>query len=100
MDLPTRIKIGGVLYTVSTENALCRDRDKLGESCGNDLSIVIDSSIPRQNKESVLLHEILEQINYQYELSLNHEKITVLGTALYQIMKDNPSFMEFMLREI
>jgi predicted heme/steroid binding protein len=100
MELPAKIKIGGLVYRVSTDNALGRDRNRLGESSGNDLTIAIDSSIPRQNKESVILHEVLEQINYRYELCLDHEKITVLETALYQVMKDNPSFMEFMLSEI
>lgn len=89
MNIPDKIKIGGHIYKCKLDSKLARDHDANGMSCGNDLEIVIDSTLPVQNQESTLLHEILEQINYRYELGLSHDKITILETALYQVLKDN-----------
>lgn len=89
MKLPNIIKIGGHVYSVSSSNTLARDNDAHGSSCGNALEITIDTTIPEQNQESALLHEILEQINYRYELRLEHRQITILESALYQVLRDN-----------
>lgn len=90
MQIPTKVKIGGHAYECELVSNLARDDDALGRSCGNALRIEIDDSISHENKESTLLHEILEQINYRYGLRLEHNQIKILETALYQIIKDNP----------
>ncbi len=89
MELPATIKIGGHIYRVSTSNTMARDSDAYGSSCGNALEIIIDTTVPEQNQQSALLHEILEQINYRYELGLEHWQITILESALYQVLRDN-----------
>ncbi|SHH54639.1 hypothetical protein SAMN02745135_01154 [Caloranaerobacter azorensis DSM 13643] len=89
MRIPEKIKIGGHTYICKFDDKLSRDTSANGMSCGNSLEIIIDSSLPEENQESVLLHEILEQINFRYELNLEHEKITILESALYQVLKDN-----------
>lgn len=90
MELPATVKIGGHIYQVKTSSTLARDSDVHGSSCGNALEITIDTTIPKQNQESVLLHEIIEQINYRYELRLEHRQISVLESAIYQVIRDNP----------
>lgn len=89
MRIPETIKIGGLIYKCIEVENLSRDKNANGASCGNGLYIEIDKSLPEQLKESVLLHEILEQINYIYELELDHKTITTLEAALYQVFKDN-----------
>lgn len=84
-----KIKIGGFDYKYIEEENLTRDYGNLGQSCANNLTIIVDKSMPEQQKESTLIHEILEQINCNYELSLNHSQICTLETALYQVYKDN-----------
>lgn len=90
MELPAMIKIGGYIYSVKSSDTLARDSDALGSSCGNALEITIDTTIPKQNQESALLHEIIEQINYRYELKLTHNQISILESAIYQVLQDNP----------
>jgi len=90
MVLPDTIRLGGYTYAVKLKAALSRDEGALAHSCGNALEIEIDSTIPEQNQESALLHEIIEQINYRYELKLRHSQITTLETALYQVLRDHP----------
>ena len=99
MEIPEKVKIGGHEYTCKTVPCLGRDHSANGRSCGNSLEIEIEETLPQQNKESTLIHEILEQINYRHELDLPHEKISILETALYQIMRDNPQTVKFIMGE-
>ncbi len=98
--IPETIKIGGHIYDCAASDKITRDSNSLGNSCGNALEIKIDSTIPHQNQQSTLLHEILEQISYRYELCLEHSKITVLETALFQVMQDNPEAMKFIMKKV
>lgn len=87
--LPQKLKIAGYNYVVETDPILIRDRSRMGESCANALTITLDPTVPKQVQETALLHEILEQVNYHYELKLEHAQISVLETALYQVWQDN-----------
>jgi hypothetical protein len=94
MNIPEKIKIGGIIYNCNMSNTLTRDSAVLGTSCGNACEIVIDSTTQKQNQETTLLHEIIEQINFRYELKLEHNQITTLESALYQVIKDNPEIFK------
>jgi hypothetical protein len=83
------LKIGGYDYKVRLEKHWNRDNGASGSQCGNALEIYIDPDFPEQNKESTLLHEIIEAINYHYSLHIEHDKIMVLEATLYQVLKDN-----------
>lgn len=37
----------------------------------------------------ILLHEILEAINYRLELGLEHSKLCILSEVLHQVLRDN-----------
>jgi hypothetical protein len=89
MNIPNKLKIGGYNYSVKLDPKLIRDNGHQGSQCANGLEILIDPNLPKENQESVMLHEILEAINYHYALNLEHDKIMVLETALYQVIKDN-----------
>jgi hypothetical protein len=94
LNIPSTVKIGGIVYDLMFSNTAARDSNSLGSSCANSCEILIDSTAPKQNQESTLIHEIIEQINYRYELNLEHNKITTLETALYQVIKDNPGIFK------
>ena len=89
MVIPNKLKIGGHEYSVTETDNLLRDSQAAGHSCGNGLYIGIDSSMPQSNKESTLLHEIIEQINYLNNLNLPHQVISTLETSLYQVFTEN-----------
>lgn len=42
------------------------------------------------HQRAVLLHEILEALNYRLELNLKHDKITQLESGLFSVFSDNP----------
>jgi len=45
------------------------------------------SKVPRELLETTFIHEVIEAINYHYELSLKHQNITLLETTLYDTFK-------------
>ena len=86
------VRILGANYSVSYEEDLF---DAVGAVHNNTLEIKIRSS--RHNPEhqkSVLLHEIIEVLNYRLELDLEHNQITQLETGLFSVLQDNPSLVK------
>jgi len=49
--------------------------------------------------KSVLIHEIIEALNYRLELKLDHNVITSLEAGFFQIIQDNPEFLKLFLEE-
>lgn len=59
-------------------------------SCDTMRGIIeIDANQPTDHKELSLLHEIIEAINRENELELEHNAIMVISNQLYQVIKDN-----------
>lgn len=88
------IKIGGLNYSVKKVKDLARDHAALGRCCGNSASIEIDMEIGKNVTDKVLLHEIIEAINFEYELNLEHNKISILAMALHQVLSDNKGLLK------
>jgi len=40
-----------------------------------------------------LWHEVTEAINNEYNLGLNHQTITTIGSAIHQVLRDNPNIL-------
>jgi hypothetical protein len=93
MKIPSIVKIAGHRYKVIFKKNLYRDYDAAGRSCANNLVIDLDPTGAESHIDEVFWHEVVEQLNYRYELGLSHEKISVLGVALHQFYADNPDFM-------
>lgn len=93
MKIPKEIKIGGLVYKVEQKN-LRRDEveDNSGYCRVNGEYIAINSELTDNVKESTLLHEILEAINFNHQLELTHSTIMTLEATLYQVLKDNKLF--------
>lgn len=93
MKIPKSIKIGGQNYKVIIKDL---DKSEAQNNCGycraTDNEIYINTSISQEQQESTLLHEILEALNFNYQLELEHNKIQTLEATLYQVLKDNKLF--------
>ena len=90
--IPKDIKIGGIKYKVIPVDP------KISESYGKVIfesaSIHLDDTLTQDVSLSTLLHEIIEVINEENELKLEHRTIQTLGTQLYAVLKDNPRVFE------
>ena len=84
-----RINILGHSYNVTLDPCLLRDRSSAGECCANAQNIHLDSSVPDDRKEGTFIHEVIEALNYELELGLEHPNITRLETGIYQFIKAN-----------
>ncbi len=92
MKIPKKLKIGSHIYKVKYFN---RDKKDLNDNLGschftkNEIIINSNPEIAISQKEQTLFHEILEAISYLYQLKLNHEQISIVSEAYYQVLKDN-----------
>lgn len=59
----------------------------------------IASDVPQDGKESTLLHEIIEALNYHMELGLEHRQISSLETGLHQVLSDNGVDLSVLFKE-
>jgi len=90
-----KFKILGHEYEISEDFCMGRDNKQAGASCGNALWVKIDGTLPLSNKQSTLIHEIIEQLDYLLELNFSHNIIQSLEAGLYTVLKDNPGIFEF-----
>ena len=91
------VRILGIDYKINHLDmvTLCGNTD-----AGNVVhqKCVINIDVPNNSKEhakSVLLHEILEALNYRLELNLRHEIIVQLEAGLFQVIKDNSKLLKY-----
>ena len=94
--LPKNVKIAGYDYKVISEIGKRHERqaDDPAAMTPRTQMIWIDSKQSPDGQISSLFHEILEAINYHYQLGLKHNILSTLETALYQVLKDN-QFIDF-----
>ena len=52
-----------------------------------------------EQRKSVLIHEIIEALNYRLELNLDHNVITSLEAGFFQVFQDNKDFLKLFLEE-
>jgi hypothetical protein len=90
MNIPKKIKIGGLVFKVELYENLTAGAQSYGQMRPMEQKIVIDKTLSEQMQEQTFIHEILEVIDSNYELKLEHRNISVLEAALYQVIKDNP----------
>jgi len=95
MKIPSKVKIGGLVYTVKETNTLSLGTNYSGEILYSDLCINIRSSCARQQRERSFIHEVIHGIfdNLGY-YDHDEKKIDELAGALYSFIIDNPEIFE------
>ncbi len=83
------LNIGGHTYKVIVKNRSKDGTDNAGTVIVAENTIWINGDQCETQRESTLLHEIIEAINITYNLGLKHNQITTLEVTLYQVLKDN-----------
>lgn len=90
MKIPNKVKIGGIVYKILYKDTNRTDsRSLCGYTDVDNAEIIVDDKKDLQVQESTFFHEILEAINFQNELKLEHHQIMVLENNLFQVLKDN-----------
>ncbi|MEO5360609.1 MAG: hypothetical protein H7843_09185 [Nitrospirota bacterium] len=86
--IPNCIDICGINFPVIMVNPGEID-DSLGRFKTVPASIMIRNDAASDIQLSTLLHEIIEVINWQFEIGLEHKIISTLSSALFQALKTN-----------
>ncbi len=94
MIIPEKVIIGGLEYVILEKNNELRDSARTGASCGNTQEIVIDKDISAQLKETTFIHEIIHQIDFVYNIGLEHQQVFQLEAGIYAFMKNNPDIFK------
>lgn len=88
--LPQTVKVLGHTYSVVTRDQYIAESSGGTGQVNNYVNrIWIDSSLAPSTQNEVLIHEIIEAINYRCELNMEHRTICVLGEVLHQVLRDN-----------
>ena len=93
----TKVKVGGLIYKIKYVHPHVIDGD-CGKFDANNLTILINESLSLEMQRTTILHEIIEAINYNYELNLKHNKITTLESTFFQILKENKQLFNELLQ--
>lgn len=99
MNIPKKVKIGGLEFSVKERKNELRDNKRSGSSCGNTQEIVIDSDISQQFKETTFIHELIHQIDFVYNIGLEHQQVFLLEAGIYALIKDNPEIFKIEQQE-
>ena len=90
MIIRDKIDIGVSTYKVSLEHIVDKkDTDCFGEIDFFKGTIKIESDLMRSMQEGTLFHEILEGIDIQNDLKLNHKVLSVVAEQFYTVLKQN-----------
>jgi len=85
--IPSKLKILGHSYDV----ILIDDNETsgFGSLNPNTNTIRLNKNKTQSQIESTLLHEIIEALDHNLELKLEHRQISALEAGLYQVLRDN-----------
>ena len=92
--IPKKLEIMGRDYKVKLEDTPTVPRDDeevpvMGYMHSMKQVIALDKSLTEEMLLSVLIHEALEAVVFRLEIDLPHNYITMLETAVYQLLVDN-----------
>jgi hypothetical protein len=85
MKIKNTIRIAGRDFTIEYVKGLPDD----GSTDFATNRILIRDELTADNKQSTVLHEIIEALNGIYDLNLPHQTIQTLEAGIFQIYKDN-----------
>lgn len=87
MNIPNTIKVLGHDYHVVIIDS--SETDPYGSMNPSTNTIRLNKNKVQSQIDSTLLHEIIEALNHDLELRLEHNQISSLEAGLYQVLKDN-----------
>lgn len=88
MSIPATVKIGGHVFRIESTEDSPLDGSYGATRVSQD-QIWISPRVCVSQRDSTLLHEVIEAIDEMYELKLEHNQISTLETALHAFLVEN-----------
>ena len=93
-----KLKILAYDYAVRIREGLAIEHEALATNNSFTREITVDSISAKHNPEAEIFHEIVEALNAELELNMEHRVITALSSVLAAVLKDNPEFTWMFLK--
>jgi hypothetical protein len=99
MFRPKHIRLLGVSIPVIVSNSKPVDPEEevYGVWDPNEMTITINSECGEVQERVTVLHELVHAVDDFLDLEMSHQEVYVLSQVLYQIIIDNPKFVDYLL---
>ena len=87
MKILDKVKVLGHDYKILMVDL--NETDQFGTMNQNTLIIRLNKNKAQSQINETLLHEIIEALNHDLEIGLEHRQISAIEAGLYQVLKDN-----------
>jgi heat shock protein HspQ len=95
MNIPDKVKIGGLIYDVSIEKGVCHGLNKAYGTCDYEaLEISIEKDYSEQKIKQTFWHEVMHAIDNEYHAGLSEKQIDQMACGLYSVIVDNPDIFK------
>jgi hypothetical protein len=84
-----KINILGYNYTIDTTRPLEEMEGNVGYCDFDKLELRVANDVPEDAKNSTIIHEIIEAVNYHLEIGLEESQIKQLEVGIFQAFNDN-----------
>ena len=95
-----KLRMMGIDYVLVYNKQTIEDLNVFGYFCAKSNVISLDKDLGLGTQKEILIHEILEGLNYHLELNLEHNVINSLGSGLNQVIEDNPKIFKNVFKGI
>ncbi len=92
MEIPKKLRIGGIDYTVEIVDFKDSDFIKVthwGHCYHGECKIILNNNINKQKLWQTLLHEAVHIIDNEYNVGLDEDNVDRITSGLYAFLKDN-----------
>lgn len=95
MNIPDKIKIGGIVYKViECTNPSEEDSNIDGQIIYSKQELRLKNDMEQDYKENVFVHEIMHGILELIGLEQDENLVIRLSNAMHQVIKDNPQMFQ------
>ena len=90
------IDVNSVIYKKSERRKILDDgKECFGIADHEKRTVLVQSGLEKNFAAKTLLHEIIECVNFQYQIGLRHHQIELLEISLYDTIKRNGLWVMF-----
>lgn len=99
MYRPKYIRLLGVSIPVIVSNSKSEDPEEevFGVWDPNEMTITVNAECGEVQERVTVLHELVHAIDDFLDLEMSHQEVYVLSQVLYQVLIDNPKFVDYLL---
>jgi hypothetical protein len=96
---PERLKILGKPFKLQFITGAPLEDDDMGDCNTEGQVLSVRDGQPLENEQDAVLHEAIHALSDYMEIKLKEHQVTKLATGLLALLKDNPSFFQYLRKK-